>query len=198
MRSELASAAPAPILFVRRGERAGALAPREDVTRFTWSSPNIGMADLRVIGVAGASGGLGGRIAARLAARGVEQRLIVRDPSRAPSHPGAEVVQGGDYGDGDAMRRASTASRSCSCRRRASTPTASRSTAARSTPPPRPACGRLVYTSFVGAAPDCVFTFGRDHFHTEEHIRGLGRRLHVPARLDVPRVRAVLRRPPRA
>ena len=41
-RSELASAAPAPILFVRRGERAGALAPREDVTRFTWSSPAIG------------------------------------------------------------------------------------------------------------------------------------------------------------
>ena len=47
MRSELASAAPAPVLFVRRGERAGALAPREDVTRFTWSSPNIGMADLQ-------------------------------------------------------------------------------------------------------------------------------------------------------
>ena len=42
MRAELASSAPAPILFVRRGERAGALAPREDVTRFTWSSPNIG------------------------------------------------------------------------------------------------------------------------------------------------------------
>ena len=41
-RAELASSAPAPILFVRRGERAGALAPREDVTRFTWSSPNIG------------------------------------------------------------------------------------------------------------------------------------------------------------
>ena len=41
-RSELASSAPAPILFVRRGERAGALTPREDVTRFTWSSPAIG------------------------------------------------------------------------------------------------------------------------------------------------------------
>ena len=47
MRSELASAAPAPVLFVRRGERAGALAPREDVTRFTWSSPDIGIGDLR-------------------------------------------------------------------------------------------------------------------------------------------------------
>jgi uncharacterized protein YbjT (DUF2867 family) len=31
---------------------------------------------------------------------------------------------------------------------------------------------RLVYTSFLGAAPDCTFTFGRDHFHTEEHIKG--------------------------
>ena len=41
-RSEIASSAPAPILFVRRGERAGALAPRDDVTRFTWSSPAIG------------------------------------------------------------------------------------------------------------------------------------------------------------
>jgi Kef-type K+ transport system membrane component KefB len=38
-RSEIAQAAPAPILFVRRGVRAGALAPRGDVTRFTWSSP---------------------------------------------------------------------------------------------------------------------------------------------------------------
>jgi hypothetical protein len=41
-RSEIASAAPAPIVFVRRGVRAGVLAPREDVTRFTWSSPGLG------------------------------------------------------------------------------------------------------------------------------------------------------------
>jgi Kef-type K+ transport system membrane component KefB len=39
-RSEIAKAAPAPVLFVRRGVRAGALAPREDVTRFTWSAPD--------------------------------------------------------------------------------------------------------------------------------------------------------------
>ena len=37
-RSEIARAAPAPVLFVRRGTRPGALAPREDVTRFTWSA----------------------------------------------------------------------------------------------------------------------------------------------------------------
>jgi Kef-type K+ transport system membrane component KefB len=37
-RAEIARAAPAPVLFVRRGTRAGALAPRRDVTRFAWSS----------------------------------------------------------------------------------------------------------------------------------------------------------------
>jgi Kef-type K+ transport system membrane component KefB/nucleotide-binding universal stress UspA family protein len=37
-RSEIAKAAPAPVVFVRRGLRQGALAPRGDVTRFTWSS----------------------------------------------------------------------------------------------------------------------------------------------------------------
>jgi Kef-type K+ transport system membrane component KefB len=41
-RSEIARAAPAPILFVRRGTRPGALAPRTDVTRFAWSSPALG------------------------------------------------------------------------------------------------------------------------------------------------------------
>jgi Kef-type K+ transport system membrane component KefB len=41
-RSEIAKAAPAPTIFVRRGLRPGALAPRGDVTRFTWSSPGAG------------------------------------------------------------------------------------------------------------------------------------------------------------
>jgi Kef-type K+ transport system membrane component KefB len=40
-RSEIAKAAPAPVLFVRRGTRPGALAPREDVTKFSWSSPGM-------------------------------------------------------------------------------------------------------------------------------------------------------------
>jgi hypothetical protein len=41
-RSEIAKAAPAPVLFVRRGVRPGALAPREDVTRFGWSVAGMG------------------------------------------------------------------------------------------------------------------------------------------------------------
>ncbi len=41
-RSEIAKAAPAATLFVRRGLRPGALAPRGNETRFTWSSPGAG------------------------------------------------------------------------------------------------------------------------------------------------------------
>jgi hypothetical protein len=36
-RSEIAKAAPAPVLFVRRGRRPGLFAPRENVTQFNWS-----------------------------------------------------------------------------------------------------------------------------------------------------------------
>ena len=42
VRHEIAAAAPAPILFVRRGLRPGALAPRTDVTQFTWSHVGAG------------------------------------------------------------------------------------------------------------------------------------------------------------
>ena len=41
-RSEIARGARSPVLFVRRGSRPGALAPRDDVTRFGWSSPAMG------------------------------------------------------------------------------------------------------------------------------------------------------------
>jgi hypothetical protein len=39
IRSDLVGATSVPILFVRRGARAGVLAPRDDFTRFTWSNP---------------------------------------------------------------------------------------------------------------------------------------------------------------
>jgi NAD(P)H dehydrogenase (quinone) len=33
---------------------------------------------------------------------------------------------------------------------------------------------RIVYLSFLRAAPDATFTFARDHYHTEQHIRSTG------------------------
>ena len=127
-----------------------------------------------MIGVAGATGGLGGRVAERLAARGVEQRLIVRDPSRAPSHAGAEVVQGGDYGDGEAMRRALDGVEVVFLPSAGEHPDRVRCTAPRSTPPPRPASAGSSTRRSWARRRTATFTFGRDHFHTEEHIRASG------------------------
>src|SRR5437763_1079522 len=58
------------------------------------------------IAVTGATGELGGRVAARLAQRGVAQRLIVRDPNRAPQLPGAEPALASSYSDTEGMRSA--------------------------------------------------------------------------------------------
>src|SRR5512139_2355931 len=57
------------------------------------------------LGITGATGGLGGRIARRLADRGVAQRLVVRDAAKAPDLPLATVAVA-EYGDADAMRTA--------------------------------------------------------------------------------------------
>jgi NAD(P)H dehydrogenase (quinone) len=37
-----------------------------------------------------------------------------------------------------------------------------------------PGVGRIVYLSFLRCAADSTFTFARDHFQTEEHIRASG------------------------
>src|SRR5579862_4061157 len=57
------------------------------------------------IAVSGATGYLGGLIAARLAAMGVPQILVVRDPERAPRLAGAEV-RVADYADAPAVKTA--------------------------------------------------------------------------------------------
>jgi NAD(P)H dehydrogenase (quinone) len=55
--------------------------------------------------VTGASGKVGGMIAALLAGEGVQQTLFVRDAARAPALPGADVVVA-DFRDADSVRRA--------------------------------------------------------------------------------------------
>src|SRR4029453_6497830 len=60
-----------------------------------------------LIAVAGAAGAVGGKVAELLAARGIAQRLVVRDPARAPELPGVESVRPiADYGHADDVRRA--------------------------------------------------------------------------------------------
>ena len=120
----------------------------------------------------GATGAVGGRVAAQLAERRASQRLVVRDPARAPRIEGAEVVGGASYGDGEAMRRAIDGADTVFLV--SAHEDRDRVSLHRSAVDAAVAAGveRIVYTSFFAAAADATFTFGRDHFHTEEHIKG--------------------------
>ena len=126
-----------------------------------------------LIAVTGATGAVGGRVASGLAEAGVTQRLIVRDPRRAPSLPEAEVAEA-SYADAAAMRRALEGADAffmvsgAEDRDRLGQHEAAVDAAVAA------GVGRIVYLSFVAAAPETTFTFGRDHYHTEEHIRASG------------------------
>ena len=128
----------------------------------------------RVIAVTGATGGLGGRVAARLADHGVPQRLLVRDAARAPDLLHAEVVTFAGYDDPGGLRAALDGIDTLLLVSAAEHP--DRVSLHRGAVDAAVAAGvgHIVYTSFQGAAPDCTFTFGRDHFHTEEHIKATG------------------------
>jgi NAD(P)H dehydrogenase (quinone) len=127
------------------------------------------------IAVTGATGGLGGRVAARLAERGAPQRLVVRDPDRAPRLDRAEVVAApGGYADGPGLMAALSGAEilflvsAAEAVDRVSQHLTAVAAAA--------AAGirRVVYTSFLGASPDATFTLARHHAATEEAIRASG------------------------
>ncbi|MEA2288875.1 MAG: hypothetical protein QOD55_872 [Solirubrobacteraceae bacterium] len=128
----------------------------------------------QLIGVTGATGGLGGRVAARLAEAGVGQRLVARDAARAPRLPGAEVVEFAGYQDGASMRRALEGVDTLLLVSASEDPDRVGLHAIAVDSAVAAGVSRIVYTSFVNASPDATFTFARDHFHTEEHIRRAG------------------------
>jgi NAD(P)H dehydrogenase (quinone) len=133
------------------------------------------MAGAGVIAVTGATGGLGGRVARRLAERGARQRLVARDPARAPALAGAEVAIG-SYDDRDGLRRAFEGAQALFMVSASEDPDRMRLHTNVVEAAADAGVERVVYTSFFGAARDCTFTFGRDHWHTEELIRGSGLR----------------------
>jgi NAD(P)H dehydrogenase (quinone) len=123
-----------------------------------------------MIGVTGATGGMGSRVARRLA--GEPLRLIVRDAARAPA-VGAEVCETSSYGARDEMRAALEgvdtlflipAKESADRLEQHFTAVDAAVDAG---------VKRLVYLSFIRRG-DSSFTLGREHFATEDHIRSSG------------------------
>ncbi|MEW1959870.1 SDR family oxidoreductase [Kineococcus sp. NPDC059986] len=120
-----------------------------------------------LIAVTGATGQIGGRVARGLAAAGAPQRLVVRDPRRAPDLDGADV-RVATYDDGEAMRHAFDGADVLLFVSGAED--AGRLEQHRRVVEAAAAAGvrRVVYTSFLGASPASTFTFARDHAETED------------------------------
>lgn len=125
------------------------------------------------VGITGATGALGGLVASRLARLGVAQRLVVRDINRAPELAGTSAAMAA-YEDQYAFERAVKGTTTLFLV--SATESADRLQQHISAVDAAVAAGvtRIVYLSFLAAAPDATFTFARTHFHTEEHIRSTG------------------------
>jgi NAD(P)H dehydrogenase (quinone) len=125
------------------------------------------------VAVTGSTGALGSRVARRLSDLGIPQRLLVRNPSRAPDLAGAEIVAA-SYQDGAAMRAALegidtlflVSGHEALGRVPLHISAIDAAKAAR--------VRRIVYVSFLAAAADATFTFARDHAATEHHIASTG------------------------
>ena len=125
------------------------------------------------IAVTGATGALGGRVAQLLADRGMPLRLLVRDADRAPDLPDCEVAVA-PYGDGSAVAAALEGidtvlmvsggeDEDRLAQHRTFIDAAAQA-----------GVGHIVYTSFAGASPHAVFTYGRTHHATEQHLLASG------------------------
>jgi len=125
------------------------------------------------IAVTGATGDLGGRVARELAAQGVGQRLIVRNPTAAPRLPGAEVAVAA-YEDSEAMAKALDGIGTLFLVSGHEDP--DRVSLHRKAIEGARLAGveRIVYTSFMGAAPNATFPYARDHCATECAVREAG------------------------
>jgi NAD(P)H dehydrogenase (quinone) len=125
------------------------------------------------LAVTGSTGVLGGMVAQRIAGAGVAQRLPVRMVAKAPELPGA-VALPFSYDDRGASAAALEGVHTlfmvsaAEDERRVDQHKAFIDSAV--------AAGvwHIVYTSFFGAAPDAVFTLGRDHYATEHYIEASG------------------------
>jgi NAD(P)H dehydrogenase (quinone) len=125
------------------------------------------------LAVTGSTGRLGSRVARGLSQLGVDQRLVVRDPAKAPALPGTHIATA-DYGDGAAVRTALTGARTVLMVSAAETADRVQQHLTFIDAAVDAGVQRIVYVSFFGASPTATFTLARDHWATEEHLRSVG------------------------
>jgi uncharacterized protein YbjT (DUF2867 family) len=127
--------------------------------------------------VTGSTGHVGRLVAEELAVRGLPQRLLVRDPRRAPQVPGSEVVVA-DYADPASLRAALGEGDRVFMVSLQEGP-ADRVPHHRNFVEAAAAAGvaQVVYLSFVAAGPDAIFLHARSHGETERMLADAGLKL---------------------
>jgi len=125
------------------------------------------------LAISDVTGAVGGRVARRLASAGRSARLIVLDAGRDAGLPEMEVVEA-SYRDPASMRRALAGAHTFFMIPVHEAPDRVQRQVTAVDAAVAAGVERIVYSSFVGAAPGATFTFARDHWHTEEHIRSTG------------------------
>lgn len=127
---------------------------------------------MTVLAVTGSTGRVGGLVARRLGA--AVGRLVVRDAARAPRIDGDPTVVEASYGDLAASRRALEGVDVLFMVSAAESPVRRDQHRTFIEAASQAGVSQIVYTSFAGAAPDAIFTLGRDHFDAEQAIRASG------------------------
>ena len=125
------------------------------------------------LAVTGSTGRLGSRVARGLSRLGVEQRLLVRDPAKAPALPGT-LIATAEYADEAAIRTALTGAQTVFMVSAAETADRVQQHLTFIDAAVDAGVQRIVYVSFFGASPTASFTLARDHWATEEHLRSVG------------------------
>lgn len=129
--------------------------------------------ELPRLALTGATGALGGAVARLLAEAGVARRLLARHPARLAAPPDTPVYAV-SYDDRESALRALSGVDTVLMVSAAESPHRRQDQRTFVDAAAQAGVRHLVYTSFMGASPDAVFTLARDHADTEDHIRASG------------------------
>jgi NAD(P)H dehydrogenase (quinone) len=128
---------------------------------------------MRIV-VTGATGVVGSRVVTGLVRRGIRPQVVVRDPSRLAEPASVDVRVASGYADTAAMTEAFRGGDALLfvSGRESATRLAEHLSVVEAAADA--GISRITYLSFQGAGPHCTFTFGRDHWHTEQAIQDSG------------------------